>query len=291
MINKDENVTWLGRVRLRDEQRSCCARVVTQGRSPDTSDVFDVLHDPFDDKHWPTRMRSVWDRLSDEDAVVRRSLASLADVDLLAPCRPNNVLGVARNYRAHAAEVGGDVPSEPSVFQKPNSAVVGSGSAIVIPQGFERIDMESEFVAIIGKRCRSVPIDDALQYVAGYTLGNDVTVPELCRRDKHWTRAKGFDTFAPIGPWIRVTEPGWRMPRNARIQGHLDGELRQDAPLEDKVFSVAEIVAHVSAFMTLTPGDAIYTGTPQGVSAVRPGQTIEISVQGFELGTLRNSTV
>lgn len=285
------STTWLGRVRARNERKSHPVRVITDGRAPMSDDLLDILRDPFDDELWPAELASVWQRLADCDAVVERpAVATVADVDVLAPCRPGKLLCVGRNYRAHAAEMGNEVPAEPLMFHKPRSAVVGSGDDVVIPPGFERVDMESELVAVIGKRGRNIATQDALEHIAGYTLGNDVSNRDLQRGDKLWTRGKGFDTFAPLGPWIRVTEPGVALPSDARVQGRLDGELRQDAPLGDMVFDVSAVLTFISACMTLEPGDVVYTGTPEGVSALKPGQTIEVTLQGFELGTLTNPT-
>lgn len=284
------SITWLGRVRMRGERKSHPVRVVTDGRPPHPEDLLDILRDPFDDELWPEQLASTWERLHDDAAVERPAVATVDDVDVLAPCRPGKVLCVGRNYRAHAAEMGNAVPTEPMMFHKPSSAVIGGGAAVVVPHGFDRVDMESELVAVIGTRGRNIPSERALAHIAGYTLGNDVSNRDLQRGDKLWTRGKGFDTFAPLGPWIRVAEPGATLPGEARIQGRLDGELRQDAALADMVFSIADVVAFISACMTLEPGDALYTGTPEGVSALRPGQTIEVTLEGFELGTLRNPT-
>ncbi|MBV1860759.1 MAG: fumarylacetoacetate hydrolase family protein [Nannocystaceae bacterium] len=285
------STSWLGRVRMRDERKSHPVRVVTDGRAPAAEDSFDILRDPFDDELWPEHIGSVWERLLDDDNVVqRRAVATVADARVLAPCRPGKVLCVGRNYRAHAAEMGNAVPTEPLMFHKPASAVIGSEQDVVIPPGFDRVDMESELVAVIGRRGRNITAQDGLAHIAGYTLGNDVSNRDLQRGDKLWTRGKGFDTFAPLGPWVRVTEPGQALPADARIQGRLDGELLQDAPLGDMVFDISAVLAFISACMTLEPGDVLYTGTPQGVSALRPGQMIEVSLQGFELGTLRNPT-
>ena len=276
---------------MRDERKSHPVRVITDGRPPCDEDLLDILRDPFDDELWPESQTSVWQRVTDSDAAVERpAVGTVADVDVLAPCRPGKVLCVGRNYRAHAAEMGKEVPTEPLMFQKPRSAVVGSGAAVVVPPGFERVDMESELVAVIGRRGRNIDAASGLDYIAGYTLGNDVSNRDLQRGDKLWTRGKGFDTFAPLGPWVRLTEPGRSLPADARIQGRLDGDLKQDAPLGDMVFEISTVLAFISAFMTLEPGDVIYTGTPEGVSALRPGQTIEITLAGFDLGVLRNPT-
>jgi 2-keto-4-pentenoate hydratase/2-oxohepta-3-ene-1,7-dioic acid hydratase in catechol pathway len=148
--------------------------------------------------------------------------------------------------------------------------------------------MEAELVVVIGRRGRNIPIEHAQEYVAGYTLGNDVSNRDLQRKDGQWTRAKGFDTFAPLGPFVRLATPDDGPPGTARVQGLIDGELRQDAPLSAMVFDVATIVAYISACMTLEPGDVIYTGTPSGVSELKPGQVSMVTVAGYPLGQLRN---
>lgn len=281
---------WLGRVNMRGERRSHAVRVVTDGRPPCGGDDFDIVRDPFDDELWPAPVASVWARLHADELVVQPGVAMLEDVDVLAPCRPGKVLCVGRNFRAHAAELGHEVPREPLMFMKPSSAVVGSGGAIVVPPGFERVDMESELVAVIGTRGRAIAPEHAAAHIAGFTLGNDVSNRDLQRGDKLWTRGKGFDTFAPLGPWIRAVAPDFELPLYARIRGSLDGEVRQDAALRDMVFDLPTIIAFISACMTLEPGDVIYTGTPEGVCALRPGQRVEIELVGFELGKLINHT-
>ncbi len=280
---------WMGRVRTRGERRSQAVRVITNAEAPADTDRFEPIEDPFDDERWPAEQDSVWSRLASVPSAVA-SGGLLGDVEVLAPCRPGKVLCVGRNYRAHAAEFGNEVPKEPLMFFKPSSAVIGSGQAIVVPPGFERVDMESELVAVIGKRGRNIARADALQYVAGYTLGNDVSNRDLQRGDKLWTRGKGFDTFAPLGPWIRITEPGFVVPPEARVQGLLDGAVRQDAPISAMVFDVSAVIEFISACMTLEPGDTIYTGTPEGVAALRPQQSVDIELRGFDLGRLHNPT-
>lgn len=275
---------------MRTERRSQAVRVVTDGRAPVLEDHFDIVRDPFDDELWPEEITSAWQRLQADELVEQAGAGALEDVDVLAPCRPGKVLCVGRNYRAHAAELGNEVPTQPLIFQKPSSAVVGSGASVVIPSGFERVDMESELVAVIGRRGRNITRTEALNHVAGYTLGNDVSNRDLQRGDKLWTRGKGFDTFAPLGPWVRITDPGFVLPDAARVQGSLDGELRQNGPLGAMVFDLATVIEFISACMTLEPGDVLYTGTPEGVSALKPGQRIEIRLEGFELGTLVNPT-
>jgi 2-keto-4-pentenoate hydratase/2-oxohepta-3-ene-1,7-dioic acid hydratase in catechol pathway len=272
--------TWLGRVSGRDDAEPRWVRVVTDGAAPAGDDVVEEIATPSG--HDPFAMLSV---------VPGGLRCALADVTVAVPVRPSKILCVGRNYRAHAEEMGNAVPTEPLLFFKPPSALVASDQPVVRPAGYERVDMEAELVAVIGRRARSVAIDQALQHVAGYTLGNDVSNRDLQRRDGQWTRAKGFDTFAPLGPFVRLTAPDQSVPGTARVQGLIDGELRQDAPLSAMVFDVATIVAHISACMTLEPGDVVYTGTPAGVSELKPGHVASVTVFGWALGELRNPVV
>jgi 2-keto-4-pentenoate hydratase/2-oxohepta-3-ene-1,7-dioic acid hydratase in catechol pathway len=252
-------------------------RVVTDGAAPAGDDVVEEIGTPSGDDPFA----ALW--------VLPGGLrCPVADVTLDVPVRPSKILCVGRNYRAHAEEMGNDVPTEPLLFFKPPSALVASGQKVVRPAGYERVDMEAELVAVIGRRGRDIPVDRALEHVAGYTLGNDVSNRDLQRRDGQWTRAKGFDTFAPLGPFVRLTAPDDAPPGTARVQGFIDGELRQDAPLSAMVFDAATIVAHISACMTLEPGDVVYTGTPAGVSEMKPGHVAMVTLSGWALGQLRN---
>lgn len=210
---------------------------------------------------------------------------SLADVALLAPVIPRSkIVAVGRNYRAHAAELGNDVPSAPMLFFKPNTAVIGPGDAIVRLPASEQIDFEGELAVVIGRVAKDVPEEKALEYVFGYTIGNDVTARDLQKTDGQWARAKGFDTSCPLGPAIE-TEFDPRQP--VRLTTSVNGEVLQDAPITDLVFSVAEIIAYASAAFTLLPGDVILTGTPAGVGPLVAGDVVAVSIEG--LGTLRNT--
>jgi len=199
--------------------------------------------------------------------------------------RPSKILGVGTNYRAHAVEMGKPIPAEPLLFMKPPSAVIGPGEAIVRPRGFERVDFEGELGVVIGKRARRVSVDDALQYVRGYTIVNDVTVRDLQKRDGQFTRAKGFDTFCPCGP---VVVEGLD-PSDLRLVSEVNGQVRQDARTSDLIFSVAQIIATASRVMTLEPGDLIATGTPSGVGPIAPGDVVRITIE--KIGTLENPVV
>ncbi|UWF78408.1 MULTISPECIES: fumarylacetoacetate hydrolase family protein [Microbacterium] len=209
----------------------------------------------------------------------------LSDAALLAPVIPRSkVVCVGKNYHDHAAEMGGVAPEEPLLFLKPNTAVIGPGDAIVRPVALsERTEHEGELVAVIGRIAKNVRAEDALDYVFGYTVGNDVTARDLQRKDGQWSRAKGFDTFCPLGPVIETELD----PASATIETRVNGEVRQHAPLTDMIHSVADIVAHASAVFTLLPGDVIMTGTPAGVGEITAGDTVEVEVSG--IGILRNT--
>jgi 2-keto-4-pentenoate hydratase/2-oxohepta-3-ene-1,7-dioic acid hydratase in catechol pathway len=212
-------------------------------------------------------------------------VAKLTEVRLLAPCRPTKILAVGLNYRTHAAEAGYDVPSEPLVFSKPPSSVIGPLEPIVYPVLSQQVDYEGELAVVIGQRARNVPSQKAADFVLGYTCGNDVTARDLQRRDDQWTRAKGFDTFCPLGPCI-VTDLD---PAHLAVRTRVNGEIRQNGSTADMVFGVAELIATISQVMTLEPGDVILTGTPSGVGPLQPGDVVEVEIEG--IGTLRNPVV
>ena len=210
----------------------------------------------------------------------------VGEVELLAPCQPTKVVAVGLNYRAHAAEHGLELPAEPLFFLKPASAVIGPGAAIVYPHHLSQwVDHEAELAVVIGRRAHRVPREEALGFVLGYTCANDVTARDLQRRDGQWTRSKGFDTFCPLGPWI-VPAPD---PLDLRIRCWVNGQLRQDGRTADMVFSVADLIAHLSAVMTLEPGDVILTGTPAGVGPLVSGDRVAVEIEG--IGTLENSVL
>ena len=209
----------------------------------------------------------------------------LGDVALLAPVIPRSkVVCVGRNYRDHAAEMGNDVPDAPLLFFKPNTSVIGPGDAIVLPPQSQRVDFEGELAAVIGRIAKNVPADKALEYVFGYTVANDVTARDLQRSDGQWSRAKGFDTFCPLGPAI---ETEFDLNGGAQLTTRVNGEVKQQAPLSDMFFSLPEIIEYASAAFTLLPGDVILTGTPAGVGPIVAGDTVEVEITG--LGTLRNT--
>ena len=199
--------------------------------------------------------------------------------------RPSKIIGVGRNYREHAAELNNVVPDEPLLFLKPATALIGPGEPIVRPRGWQRVDFEGELGVVIARRCRRVAQADALGYVFGYTIVNDVSVRDLQKKDGQWTRAKGFDSFCPVGPAI-VSDLD---PSRLRVITRVDGVVKQDAPTSDMIFDVATIIAAISRVMTLEPGDLIATGTPAGVGPIAPGNVVEIEIEG--IGTLSNPVV
>ncbi|MFF2369654.1 fumarylacetoacetate hydrolase family protein [Agromyces sp. NPDC058110] len=207
----------------------------------------------------------------------------LAEAKLLAPVIPRSkVVAVGRNYADHAAEFGNDVPAEPLLFLKPNTSVIGPGDAIVLPPQSERVEFEGEVAVVIGRIAKNVPEADALGVVFGYTIANDVTARDLQQRDGQWSRAKGFDTFCPLGPVID-TELDLE---GGTIETGVGGERKQHAPLTDMVHTIPAIIAYASSVFTLLPGDVILTGTPAGVGPIVDGDTVEVTVSG--LGTLSN---
>ncbi len=209
----------------------------------------------------------------------------LSKVKLLSPCTPSKIVALGLNYRSHAKEVKSSLPEAPLLFLKPSTAVIGPDDNIVYPPSSTRVDYECELAVVIKKPAWRVPMEDALDYVLGYTCFNDVTARDLQSRDGQWTRAKGFDTFAAIGPCIETElDPG-----NVVLETYLNGELKQQGNTSDLVFGVPELLSFISNVMTLLPGDIIATGTPSGIGPMYPGDTVEIKIE--PIGTLRNHVV
>ncbi|MBM4444421.1 MAG: fumarylacetoacetate hydrolase family protein [Chloroflexi bacterium] len=205
---------------------------------------------------------------------------------LLAPCTPSKLVCLGVNYRSHAEETGLPTPPLPLIFLKPSTAVIGPEEKIVLPPlPKRRVDYEAELGVVIGRRARNVAREEFGRYVLGYTCVNDVTERYAQRDDGQWTRAKSFDTFAPIGPWIETDIS----PHDLKIESCLNGEVRQSARTSDLIFGVAELVSFISGIMTLLPGDVIATGTPSGIGRMNAGDVIEIRIEG--IGTLRNFVV
>ncbi len=210
------------------------------------------------------------------------STYELQEVTLLAPCLPSKVVCLGLNYRSHAEETGLPIPSVPLIFLKPSTAIIGPGETIVLPRLFRRVDYEGELGVVIGRRAKDVPEDEADDYILGYTCFNDVTERIVQGEDGQWTRAKSYDTFAPIGPWIETELD----PNDVRVETYLNGDLRQSARTSDLIFGVSRLVSFISEVMTLLPGDVIATGTPSGIGPVSHGDVVEVTIDS--IGTLRN---
>ncbi|MEU7882043.1 fumarylacetoacetate hydrolase family protein [Microbispora bryophytorum] len=210
----------------------------------------------------------------------------VAEVRLVAPMLPSKIIAIGKNYADHAREMGGEPPAEPVVFLKPSTTVIGPSEAIAYPGKLsERVDYEGELAVVIGRLCRDVPAERAGEVVFGYTCANDVTARDLQARDGQWTRAKGFDTFCPLGPWIETELD----PADLAITTTLNGEVRQSARTSLLLHDVPALIAYVSAVMTLLPGDVILTGTPAGVGPMSVGDEVGVSIEG--IGTLTNRVI
>jgi 2-keto-4-pentenoate hydratase/2-oxohepta-3-ene-1,7-dioic acid hydratase in catechol pathway len=210
---------------------------------------------------------------------------NLNEVKLLAPCKPSKIVALGVNYRSHGEEMSHRIPTEPLIFIKPATSVIGPEDNIVYPESSERVDYEGELGVVIKKKTYKVSIKDAARYILGYTCLNDVTARDIQARDKQWTRSKGFDTFCPIGPGIETElDPG-----NLRLETRLNGEIRQQTTTGDLIFPVYELVSFISNVMTLLPGDVIATGTTSGIGPMQPGDTVAVTIEG--IGTLRNYVV
>jgi 2-keto-4-pentenoate hydratase/2-oxohepta-3-ene-1,7-dioic acid hydratase in catechol pathway len=210
----------------------------------------------------------------------------LADARLLSPVLPRSkVVGIGKNYAAHAKEMGSELPDEPLMFLKPNTSVVGPGDPVFYPRQTENLHFEGELAVVIGRICRDVPKEKWKDVVHGFTVGNDVTARDLQKKDGQFTRAKGFDSFCPLGPWVETELD----VSDLRVQTFLNGEVKQDGRTSDLIFDVPTLIAHVTSVMTLLPGDVILTGTPEGVGPMEVGDEVEISIQG--IGNLTNKVV
>lgn len=209
----------------------------------------------------------------------------LSNVKLLAPCEPRKIICVGRNYAEHAAEFGNEVPEEPAIFLKSPTTLVGPDEPVIRPSISERVDHEGELALVIGKRCRYLNAQDAHNVILGYTCANDVTARDLQRSDVQWTRGKNFDTFCPVGPWLDTSFE----PTSKSVRCLVNGEVKQESNTDLMIHSVGVILAFVSNFMTLEPGDLVLTGTPSGVSPVQPGDVMVVDIEG--LGTLSNPVI
>ncbi|WP_280183189.1 fumarylacetoacetate hydrolase family protein [Nocardia cyriacigeorgica] len=206
----------------------------------------------------------------------------LADVRLLAPILASKVICIGKNYAAHAAEMGGEAPADPVIFMKPSTSIIGPNASIILPPSSSQVDYEGELAIVIGRPCKDVPAARALDVILGYTVANDVTARDQQRHDGQWTRAKGYDTFCPLGPWIETQLD----PSDLEIVTELDGEVRQRSRTSLLLHDIPKLIEWVTTVMTLLPGDVILTGTPEGVGPMTAGQNVSVAVSG--IGTLTN---
>lgn len=223
--------------------------------------------------------------LMGSEVLVSGESYALADVALLVPSEPTKVICVGLNYRHHAEEMNKAIPPEPLLFMKPTTALLPPGGSVELPPSSSLVHHEGELAIVIGKRAKNVPEAEALSHVVGYTCANDVTARDIQRREKRYTRGKGFDTFAPLGPWL-VTGVD---PDALDIELRVNGEVRQKSTTSDMIFSCAKIVSFVSSIMTLLPGDVILTGTPSGVNQLQHGDAVDVEISG--IGTLSHGVV
>jgi 2-keto-4-pentenoate hydratase/2-oxohepta-3-ene-1,7-dioic acid hydratase in catechol pathway len=242
------------------------------GTDPDELVVAELMGHPFG--------------IGDEPVRLSGARYPLVDVRLLAPVLPSKVVAIGKNYAEHAREMGGEAPPEPVIFLKPSTAVVGPRESILYPFALsERVDFEGELAVVIGRLCRQVPPDRVPEVIFGYTCANDVTARDLQARDGQWARAKGFDTFCPLGPWIETDLD----PADLELTTIVNGEIRQNARTSQLLHDVPALVAYVSEVMTLLPGDVLLTGTPAGVGPLKDGDEVSVTVEG--IGTLINGVV
>lgn len=204
------------------------------------------------------------------------------DMRFLPPCEPSKVVCTGVNYRKHAEEMGHGLPEQPLIFLKPSSSIIAFDDLIMYPRQSQQVDHEAELAVVIGKRAKNVTEEEALDYVFGYTVLNDVTARDLQKRDGQWTRGKGFDTFCPIGPWI-VMNMDWQ---DLDVICRVNQDVRQQGNTKDMIFGVPQLISFISKVMTLLPGDVIATGTPEGIGPLRKGDIVEAEVSG--IGVLRN---
>lgn len=231
------------------------------------------------------RIKAIEDSFFDPEFTVTDCVFNITQTTLLAPCQPSKIIAVGLNYKDHAKELRMDLPKEPLIFMKPSTSVVGPFGEIVYPEGIGRLDYEAELGIVIKKFCKNVSAEASSDYILGYTCLNDVTARDLQKKDGQWTRAKSFDTFCPIGPFI-ATEVD---PENLDIQLLLNGEVRQSSNTKNLIFSPGYLVSFISKVCALLPGDIIATGTPSGVGPMKVGDEAEVRIQN--VGALKNRVV
>jgi 2-keto-4-pentenoate hydratase/2-oxohepta-3-ene-1,7-dioic acid hydratase in catechol pathway len=247
---------------------------------PQYGEVADRNGEPWLERVLPPPAHDPWTKFVN----VAIDPVPLEQAALLVPVVPSKIVCIGRNYRDHAAELGNEVPREPLIFFKPPSSLLDPGAPIRIPSISKRVDFEGELGVVIGKRCSHIGAqEDVRRYIAGYTIVNDVTARDLQKSDGQWSRAKGFDTFCPVGP---IVTDGIDPDAGITVETRLNGEIRQQGTTRDLIFPIAALIRHISAAMTLVPGDLIATGTPAGVGPMTAGDRVEVSIEG--IGVLSN---
>lgn len=226
--------------------------------------------------------QSLFDFSLSEKDLDKKQEYSLEDIKILPPVSPSKVVAVGLNYRDHAAELNMEIPNEPIIFIKPPTTVIGHEDTIIYPSQSKNVHYEAELAIVISKKAEKVSENDAMDYVLGYTILNDITARDLQEKDGQWTRSKSFNTFCPLGPWIETDIN----PHNRNISLRINGELKQDSNTENLIFSVEKIINFISNIMTLNPGDVIATGTPPGVGSLNVGDMVEVEIEG--IGILKN---
>ena len=261
--------------RFRFENEVLYGKVEDRGGEPW---IVDLARAPEEDLAFRVRHQKAVPSILDFEPL------ALSSAELLAPVTPSKIVCVGRNYRDHAKELGNEVPAEPLLFFKPPSSLLGHRGTVLMPPQSERVDFEGELALVIGKRASKLGTEvDWNSYVRGYTIANDVTARDLQKKDGQWTRAKGFDTFCPVGPLVSdEVDPG----QGFTLETRQNGELKQHGSTLDFIFSIPELLSYITATITLEPGDLLLTGTPAGVGPVVQGDTVEVSIKG--LGMLSN---
>lgn len=262
--------------RFRFENEVLYGKVEDRGGEPW---IVDLAHAPEEDLAFRVRHQKALPTILDFEPL------PLNSVELLAPVTPSKIVCVGRNYRDHAKELGNEVPAEPLLFFKPPSSLLGDGATVVIPPQSERVDFEGELALVIAKRATKLAVGaDWKSYIRGYTIANDVTARDLQKKDGQWTRAKGFDTFCPVGPLV---SDEIEIEKGLTIETHVNGELKQHGSTLDFIFSIPALLSYITAAITLEPGDLLLTGTPAGVGPVTAGDKVQVSVE--RLGVLSNA--
>lgn len=280
---------WMGRMRHKESGAYCCLRVEDGSCLPSEHSKADRIADPFAQSFAGSKSDAV-ERARAAPAIESRRLGEYSPEFVPAlPLRPGKMIGIGRNFSAHARELNNEVPTQPLLFFKPSSALLLDGEPLELPRGIGRVDMEAELVVVIVKEGRNISIQDAKAHVGGLLMGNDISARALQKAHPRWVRAKGADGFAPLARWIRM-ERGLP-PQTLRVQGFVDDRQVQDAPISQFVFDLPTLIADISSTMRLEAGDLIFTGTPAGVCELSVGQCTRVEAEGLLLAGVRTPVI